>query len=78
FVADRARGLAQSLLSNPDPASRVAAAYLRVLNRPPAAGEVDAALTYVDRFNKRFSNDAVAWQSLARVLLASNEFFYVD
>jgi cytochrome c553 len=83
FVAERSQNLAASLLEDAslEPEARLEKAYLRILNRPPAAAESDAGLRYIARFQERFPGEGVerkAWQSFCRVLLASNEFIYVD
>ncbi|MGH9658631.1 MAG: DUF1549 and DUF1553 domain-containing protein, partial [Bryobacteraceae bacterium] len=76
FVLQRARNLV-ALVESDAPADRVRRLYLRVLNRAVGAGEVDAGLSYVAGFSRRKTgNDA--WISFARVLLASNEYMYLD
>ena len=54
--------------------------FLRVLNRVPTNAEVDNALSYASSFRQRFPKmrESDAWQSMTRILLASNEFIYVD
>ena len=64
-VADRLSGL------NPN---RVGEAYRRVLARPPTAAEVDRAVGYV----RAHSSERDGWTSLCKMLLASNEFHYVE
>jgi hypothetical protein len=82
FVAARARNVAQSLLDDAElsGSARIERAYLRTLNRRPDAEETDTGLTYMAGLKSRY--DAVtelqAWQSLCRILIASNEFVYVD
>jgi len=66
FVNDRSAALAKEL------AGRVDLMYRRILDRPPTASEKDDALAYIQKAGER------GWQSLARVLLSSNEFIYVD
>ncbi|HYO82221.1 MAG TPA: DUF1553 domain-containing protein, partial [Bryobacteraceae bacterium] len=83
FVIDRARGLARLLLedSNVADGSRIERAYLTVLARHPEPSEVDAALTYVASLEKRLAqpdSKLTAWASYCHVLLASNEFLYLD
>jgi cytochrome c553 len=82
FLTERAANLAKAFSKeNAAPQARVEAAYRRVLNRQPQAAEVDAALTYVGGYQKKFPGseaEAKAWQSLCRVLMVSNEFIYVD
>ena len=61
--------------------SRVDRAITRILNREASPAEADAMLSYVDSFQKKFAGkmtEADAWQSACRVLIASNEFMYVD
>ena len=83
FVADRSLTLSRMLLEAADltPAARIERAHLRILNRRPSAEEVDLGLTYVSNFQKKFpgaSAERDAWQSLCRLLIASNDFIYVD
>ena len=59
-------------------ASRVRGLYLRILNRPATPQEIDSALSYVQGFQKRGTSPADAWTSFARILLASNEYIYLD
>jgi Protein of unknown function (DUF1553) len=66
FVNDRSGALAKEL------GGRVDLLYQRILNRLPAPAERDDALGYVEKAGER------GWQSLARILLSSNEFIYVD
>ena len=72
FVMERAKNIVK-------PAMRVDDLYLKILNRRPRPEEVDAALTYMDRFKAKFqAGDLAAWQSFCHILLTSNEFIYVD
>lgn len=82
FVSEQAAAVAKSVLADAalEPKAKVERVFLRVLNRTPTAAEVDNALSYAASFRQRFpkTNEADAWQSMTRVLLASNEFIYVD
>jgi hypothetical protein len=83
FVAARSRNVAQALLAGEAAADgvRLEHAYLRTLNRRPSAEERDLGLTYLANFQKKLDSSASrldAWQSLCRILIASNEFIYVD
>jgi hypothetical protein len=81
FVSERALNLAQSLSKREaEPARRIESAYWTILDRQPTAADVDAGLTYVDSFRKKFErvSELEAWQSLCRILLASDDFIYVD
>jgi mono/diheme cytochrome c family protein len=77
FVASRAKVLADSMV-NLAPAARVEHAFLRVLSRAAQADEVAEALRYVDGATAKMGKPETAWQSFYRILLASNEFNYVD
>ena len=81
FVAEQALNVAQSLgKDGADPTRRMEKAYWKILGRPPSAGEVDAGLSYVNSFGKKFAHvsELEAWQSFCRILLASDDFIYVD
>jgi hypothetical protein len=66
--------------------ARVARAYGLALSRPPSDAERDRARTHLARIREALEAekakpeeiDLEAWSSLARVLLMSNEFLYVD
>ena len=55
-------------------------AYLAVLNREPSNADTDLALTYLKSAKERFTqlSELDDWESLCRVLMASNEFIYVN
>jgi len=80
FVTERAQNVTKQVQDNltVDAAGRVRALYLRVLNRPATAQEVDGALSYLETVQKRGSTAADAWTSFGRILLASNEYIYLD
>jgi cytochrome c553 len=82
FVADQAQTLAETLVKEtPAGRPRVDRAISRILNREASPAEADAMLSFVDSFQKKFAGkmtEADAWQSACRVLIASNEFMYVD
>ena len=67
FSHERARKFAALLMAAPD-ARRIELAYLLALGRPPSADELKDSEVYL-REN--------GWESLARVLFASNEFMYL-
>jgi len=80
-VAERALNLAQSLAKRePTLPRRMESAYWSILARPPSAGEVDSGLTYIAGFRRKFqhASELDAWQSFCRILLASDNFIYVD
>jgi hypothetical protein len=87
FVHEQAGGFARALIGRePDPAARVRRAYLEAFSRPPTEAERARALGYLARYEQTLDGDGVpadrrtleAWSSLARTLLASNEFIFVD
>ena len=72
FALSAAHGVASRL--NGSGADRVRQAYRSVLARPPSEQENDRALQYV----QARPDQEAAWTSLCKVLLASNEFHYVE
>jgi hypothetical protein len=81
FVGERALNLAQSLSKKEaDPARRMQSAYWTVLGRAPSSDEVDSGLSYIASFRKKFerASELEAWQSFCRILLASDDYIYVD
>ena len=83
FVIDRSRGLAGRLLEQKaaSDADRVRDAYLIVLGRQPEPSEVDSALTYVASLAGKLDGPEAAlkaWGSLCHILVATNEFLYLE
>jgi len=82
FVTQRSQNLSSQVMKDsPDGAARLRKLYVKVLNREPVADELDAGLSYVGNFQKKFAarrTEADAWFSLCRILIASNEFVYLD
>jgi hypothetical protein len=74
FVAARARAIASQLMVLDDSA-RVRSAYVRIINRTPSSDYVQQALAYVKSFPG--GNNELAWTSLIRTMIASNDFLYV-
>ena len=78
FLDDLARGFAQRLLDGAvDDAERVELAYRLALTRPPHVDERRRMENFVSGYPES-SRKPAAWQGLCRVLMASNEFHYVD
>jgi hypothetical protein len=81
FVAERARSLAKLLLqSDTVDDARVSRAWYKVLGREPSKDELEDSLGYLERFPAKSSDDAgrlLAWSSLCRTLIASNDFLYL-
>jgi hypothetical protein len=82
FIRERSKNLSSEVLEKlSDPTQRLRTLYLRTLNRQPEPEEVDTGLSFVTSFQTKFAGkrtEADAWFSLTRVLIASNEFIYVD
>jgi hypothetical protein len=86
LMREQSRHLAEVLLGRRDldDAGRIRVAYERAYGRPPSAAETGRALDFVRRCEQAAADVAAgarplrAWQSLCRVLLAANEFIYVE
>ncbi len=87
FVHQQAGRFARSLIDRQsDPIARLRLAYLRAYGRPPSREEADHAAAYLWRYEQLLADEGVpadrrvldSWSSLARTILASNEFLYVD
>ncbi len=83
FVAERAGNLAASLLeeTDGDVARAIHRAYIAILNRPATGEEIESGSGYVERLMNNFPGVLAkpdAWKSLCKILMASNEFIYVD
>ena len=79
--ADRAAGgIAKRLLERSS--DRLGAAYKLVYARPPTERERGRARNFIEAFAARQTSSGrpqeAAWKSLCKMLLASNEFHYVD
>jgi hypothetical protein len=81
FLTERAKKFSQAMLDPKDLTDeiRIKLAYLRILNRPATEEEVIQARNYVTSLKEKYSKSAIdAWQSFSRILMASNEFIYLD
>ena len=83
FIQDRAMAFAAaSLRAGPaDEAGRVAWLYRRAFSRSPLPAETTAAIEFVHKQAASLEPELAAeipWQRLAHVLLAANEFHFVD
>ena len=83
FVQDRAVAFAAASLAAaaPDETERVSWMYRRAFSRRPSSEEASAAVDFVHRQAAALESGASAeipWQRLAHVLLAANEFHFVD
>ena len=88
LVLRETRRAAERLLARPDTVDRerVRLAYELALSRPATAAELEGALEFVSRYEATVDVGEAAegerriraWQGLFRVLVASNEFVYLD
>ena len=87
FVHEQSKRFADRLLaSESDPSARLRLAYLCTFGRAPTDAEQARAADFVGRYVKNLADEGVpagrrsgeAWAGLARALIASNEFLYVD
>ncbi len=82
FLTDRSNDVATSLLANKnDNKLRVGEAHSRILNRQAKPDEITSALQYIEAHQLKFTGEKAelkAWQSFCRILMASNDFAYLD
>ena len=87
FVLNQAGAWSERLLGHvPNDADRVRVAYLQAYGRPASADEVAAAQAYVEKYTEKLEakepdeqkRKHAAWTSFCQILLASNEFVYVN
>jgi hypothetical protein len=81
FIQDRAAAFARLSESAGAARERIQWMYQRAFSRPPDADEMMLTLRYVDSESESVGQSAGAadpWQRLAHVLLAANEFVFVD
>lgn len=82
FVVEQARALAARVQTEAaSDAERIGRAYALAYGRPPSDRETQAVLGYLsaaDATDDQPLNKLTRWERFAQVLLASNEFLYVD
>jgi cytochrome c553 len=87
FIATQAKAFAARMLADrPDDEARIRWAFLLLMGRPPGAEEEIHARDYLDQVRARVQagdtaanqQDAVAWESLSRVLFMTSELIYVN
>ena len=79
FIQDRAARLASLAESNSaDAKTRVRWLYQRLFAREPQDAEIALAIRFVTDNAQADTQSTTAWQQLAHVLLASNEFIFLD
>jgi mono/diheme cytochrome c family protein len=81
FVFEQTKSLATKLLAEEsDETRRLERAWLLVVGRPPSAAELDDARRYIAGYPGKPDDREgrlLAWSSLCRALVASNDFIYV-
>jgi hypothetical protein len=82
FVHEQARGLARRMMAAaPEDADRIDFGYEVAWGRPADGGEIERARAYLRLYQETArpgTPPIEAWASLAHVLLAANEFIYLD
>lgn len=82
FMEHRAKALAARLTTDPTEPddTRIRRAFVLLFGRPPRDGEVTMALAFLTPTDKapEKGQSPPRWEQLAQVLLATNEFSYVD
>ena len=86
FMRDNARSFATQLIASSKTADeRIVQAFELAFARPPTRDELTGMRTYVTDYLQRLKDDGKpeehelrAWTSFGRILLAANEFIYVD
>jgi cytochrome c553 len=87
FVHEQAAEFARRLIvREPDTRARIRLAYLMAYARPPSPADADRASVFLARYEQALADEGVSpdrralesWSGLARTLLASNEFLFVD
>lgn len=87
FVNQQAEGIAAQLIDwSQIPTDRIERAHQSILGRLPTPAELDTGLAYLESYQEQLQHDgipaeqheAACWKSYARLMLASNEFSYVE
>lgn len=85
FFHEQAAAFATRLCTSAaDDSARIDLAFETALSRPPSGEERQAALEFLGRYDQRLGTPGAAaaslpaWSAYARVVLASNEFLFVD
>lgn len=76
WIQHQAARLALRVSDIGDSASRVRALYRFALGRDPKAGETGLAQSFLDR--RRAELGRYPWEEYAQVLLATNEFIFLN
>lgn len=75
FVHEQARAIADEIVNADQESDRTEVVYRRLLQRSPSAEERTAAMKFVSDYSADPQSNWAAW---IRVMMASNEFIYLD
>ena len=80
LMDEASRGFAKRLSreSGGGEADRIGLAFQVAYSRPPDAGELAEWRKFLERYAIASGSRSEAWQALCRVLLASNEFLFLQ
>lgn len=88
LVSQSVKAWAERLLADgqANDASRIARAFLEAYARPATETEIAQAIEYINGYKQSLAGESIspaeanarAWQSFCRVMLAANEFIYVE
>ncbi len=87
MIHNQAAGFAKTLIQQQhDPAGRLQLTFQSALGRSPSESELAGSLEFLDRYQQSLKSEGCAadklelesWSALARTILRSNEYFFVD
>lgn len=86
FVSEQAAAFAARLLDEPDPQTRLVLACTLAWGRPPLPNEAERATRFLSDFVQHLQRSGqpedgaqrAAWTSLARIVLTSSQFVYIE
>jgi len=87
MIHTQSTGFAKTLIEDQrDPVTRLRLAFLRAFARPPTDIEQARLLTFLEQYERTLQAEGCAaeklelesWSALARTMIRSNEFFFVD
>jgi hypothetical protein len=87
MIHTQSTGFAKALIEQQrDPATRLRLAFLCALARPPSENEQARSVIFLDKYEQTLKAEGCAaeklelesWSALARTIIRSNEFFFVD
>ena len=83
FMAEQARGLVKQLADEKDDTAKIRKAFLRLYGRPATEREVRMGLDFLTAPEPELGSNEPKpklsrWEQYAQVLLATNEFMFVD